>query len=553
MKLTLNEQGQFVLWGYGDPAVVARIAAEAGLAHSLSASAKHGVPVYFTDIPYAVLHLRQFADEKAGDALAPLARSWEASKATTSEIDIPVPDGRVPRPFQRAFVTYAQSRKNILLGDAPGLGKTIQAILLANLKGYRRVLVICPATVRLHWAKFIKEWSTIPNVLAYPVLQSSDGVHPKAHYVITSYEVARDGLWAVLMGYEWDLIIIDEAHYLKTPDSGRTRALFGGGAKQFKAGGITSRAGQILALTGTPLPNRPREGYTLARALDWESIDWLGFEGFKSRFNPGGQSISVSPATGKVSRYVWEHVGRLPELNARLRCNFMARRLKEDVLHDLPPKEYELTYVETTGAILRALRQERLLDIDPDALINNGFTFDGGEVATVRRLMGEAMVSQVVEHCKTLLDGGVDKLVIGAYHTSVIDTLVYMLRDYGVLTIDGRTPVRQRQGGQFSMVEQFRHNPEKRVMVVQILTAPGIDGLQDVASHVVLAEPDWVPGSNEQFIDRLHRMGQQGSVLAQFMVAKGSLAEYIIGKAIDKAHTTHKVLDAEPIKNTRMA
>lgn len=550
-KLTLNERGQFIFWGEGDPALAATIAAEAGLAHSIPASAKHGFPVYFTDVPYAVLHLRHFADSEAAAILRPMADTWDASRKTASEISIPSPEGRIPRPFQRAFVDYAIGRKNILLGDAPGLGKTIQAILLANIKGYKRVLVICPATVRLHWAKFVREWSVIPNVLAYPVLQSSDGVHPKAHYVITSYEVARDGLWAVLMGYEWDLVIIDEAHYLKTPDSGRTRALFGGGAKRFKEGGITSRAGQILALTGTPLPNRPREGYTLARALDWESIDWSSFDTFKQRFNPGGQSISVSPVTGKVSRYVWEHVGRLPELNARLRCNFMCRRLKEDVLHDLPAKEYELTYVETTGAILRALRQERLLDIDPDALINNGFSFDGGQVATVRRVMGEAMVPQVVEHCKTLLDGGVDKLVVGAYHSSVIDTLAYMLRDFGVLVIDGRTPIRQRQGGQFSMVEQFRHNPEKRVIIVQLLTAPGIDGLQDVASHAVLAEPDWVPATNEQFIDRLHRMGQQGSVLAQFMVAKGSLAEYIIGKAIDKAHTTFKVLDAGPISRVK--
>jgi SWI/SNF-related matrix-associated actin-dependent regulator of chromatin subfamily A-like protein 1 len=546
-KLTLNDKNQFIFWGEGDTALAATIAQEAGLAHSIPASAKNGYPVYFTDIPYSVLHLRQFADARASDALNSMASAWEASKKTSSDYAIPVPNGRVPRPFQRAFVEYAAPRKNVLLGDAPGLGKTIQAILLANIKGYKRVLVICPATVRLHWAKFVKEWSTIPNVLAYPVLQSSDGVHPKAHYVITSFEVARDGLWSVLMGYEWDLIIIDEAHYLKTPDSGRTRALFGGGAKRYKEGGITSRAGQILALTGTPLPNRPREAYTLARALDWESIDWSSFEQFKQRFNPGGQSVSVNAVTGKVSRYVWEHVGRLPELNARLRCNFMCRRLKEDVLHDLPPKEYELTYVETTAAILRALRAEKLLDIDPDDLINNGFSFDGGEVATVRRLMGEAMVPQVVEHCKTLLDGGVEKLVIGAYHSSVIDTLAYMLRDYGVLVIDGRTPVRRRQGGQFSMVEQFRHNPEKRVLILQILTAPGIDGLQEQASHCVLAEPDWVPGSNEQFIDRLHRMGQKGSVLAQFMVAKGSLAEYIIGKSIDKAHTTHKVLDAGPI------
>jgi SWI/SNF-related matrix-associated actin-dependent regulator of chromatin subfamily A-like protein 1 len=547
MRLTLNERGQFIWWSDGRPEATA-IAQEAGLACSLPATKKYGFPVYFTDVPYAVLHLREFADDAARAALADLSGQWEASVATDADISIPCPSGRAPRPFQRASIAYGADRKNVLFGDAPGLGKTVQAILLANLKGYTRVLVVCPATVRLHWQKFVREWSTIPKVLAYPVLKSSDGIHPKAHYVITSYEVARDGLWPVIMGYEWDLLIIDEGHYLKTPDSLRTRALFGGGVKQFANGGIASRCGQIAILTGTPLPNRPREAFTITKALDWSTIDWQSYASFKSRYNPGGTQVTVSPSTGKVSRFVWEGVGRLPELNARLRAHFMVRRLKEEVLKDLPPKEYELTYVETTGAILRALRAERLLDIDRDELANNSFSFDGGQVATVRRMMGEAMTPGAIEHCRMVLDGMDDKLVIFAYHQSVIDVLMDGLKHYGVVKIDGRTPHTKRIGGQHSAVETFKHNPDVRVIIIQIITAPGIDGLQDVANQCVFAEPDWVPGNNEQCIDRLHRMGQEGSVLAQFLVAKDSLAEYILSKAIDKAHITHQVLDATPIQ-----
>lgn len=545
MRLTSNERGQFIWWSDGRPEATT-IAQEAGLAKSIPASRKAGSDVFFTDIPYAVLHLRNFADAPTSALLAGLAAEWDASMATDASFDIPTNAGRVPRPFQRASVLYASTRKNVLFGDAPGLGKTVQAILLANLKGYTRVLVICPATVRLHWQKFIREWSTIPRVLAYPVLKSSDGVHPKAHYVITSYEVARDGLWPVLMGYDWDLLIIDEAHYLKTPDSLRTRALFGGGAKQYANGGLADRAGQIAALTGTPLPNRPREGYTIARALAWDAIDWATFATFKSRFNPGATETSIEPS-GKIKRYSWEGVGRLPELNARLRTSFMVRRLKEDVLKDLPAKEYELTYVETTGAILRALRAERLLDIDPEELANNSFSFDGGEVATVRRMMGEAMAPGAIEHCRTVLDGSDEKLVIFSYHQNVMDVIKQGLHNYGVLTIDSRVPMTRRTGGQHSMVELFRNNPDYRVIIIQIGTAVGIDGLQDVASQCVFAEPDWVPGNNEQCLDRLHRMGQAGSVLAQFLVAKDSLAEYILSRAIDKAHVTHQVLDAKPI------
>lgn len=545
MKLTV--QGDTFIWFTDGNEEGVAIAKDAGLTKSLPASQKYGAPVFFTDVPYAVLHLREFADEKAKAALLELSLQLDASRATDADIDIPSPPGMVPRPFQKAGIAYAAERKNVLFGDAPGLGKTVQAILLANLKGYRRVLVICPATVRLHWQKFVREWSTIPKVIAYPVLRSTDGIHPKAHYVITSYEVARDGLWPVIMGYEWDLLIIDEGHYLKTADSGRTRAIFGGGEKQYKHGGISSRCAQIAVLTGTPLPNRPREAYTLARALDWASIDWQSFVAFQTRYNPSGSEIKVD-RTGKITRFVWEYTGRLPELNARLRSHFMVRRLKEEVLKDLPPKEYELTYVETTGAILRALRAERLLDLDQDTLASNSFDFNGGEVATVRRMMGEAMTPGVIEHCRMVLDGMDDKLVIFAYHHSVIDALEFALRKHGVVVVDGRTPVKRRQGGQHSMVEQFRHNPDVRVMIMQIATAPGVDGMQDICSQCIFAEPDWVPGNNEQCIDRLHRMGQEGSVLAQFMVAKDSLAEYILAKAIDKARIIHQVTDATPLQ-----
>lgn len=371
----------------------------------------------------------------------------------------------------------------------------------------------------------------------YPVLKSGDGVHPYAHYVIVSYDIARDSLWATLREYEWDMLVIDEAHYLKTVDSGRTRAIFGGGEGKFKDGGIADKAAQVVALTGTPLPNRPRECYTLARALDWGSIDWMSYPTFKDRFNPGGRD----PDSGRV----WEYTGRLPELNARLRCNFMVRRAKLDVLKDLPPKRYELAYVETTGAISLAMQAERMLDIDPDTLLASGPKTIDGAISTVRRLMGEAMAPQAATHCDMLLDGGVEKLVVFAWHRNVMDTIEAALAQWGVVRIDGSTSPR----GRHEIIERFRHEAKTRVFLGQMQAAgTGIDGLQDVASHAVFAEASWVPGENEQCVDRLHRIGQSGHVLAQFLVASGSLSERILGRAIEKAQITHKALDAAPEK-----
>ena len=538
MKLTLNED--VYLWG-GREAEVETLAKDAGLTLSTTASRSRGHNVYFTPEPHAVLHLWNHADEKAKAALQPLRTEWERSNLNEAPpgFSVPVPEFCELMPFQIAGVHYAKDRSNCLIGDAPGLGKTIQAIALANLRGCKRVLVVCPANVRPQWARQIKIWSTLPRVVVYPVFKSSDGVHPTANYVITSFEVARDGLWGTLRSYNWDLLVIDEGHYLKTPDAARTRALFGA-SRQSKCryagtGGISERAEQIVALTGTPLPNRPRECYTLANALDPSSVDWMNFNSFKDRFNPGGRDMD-SGAT-------WEYVARLPELNARLRCNFMVRRLKEDVLKDLPAKRYEIVPVELTGKIAMALHAEKMLDFDEEEMLRRSGGKIDGAISTVRRQMGEAMAPAVLEHLLILLDGGVDKLVVFAHHHSVLAVLQQGMAKHGVLRVDGSTSAR----GKNQAVEKFKFDPRLKVFLGQMQSiATGTDGLQDVATHCVFAEQSWIFGENEQAVDRLHRMGQKGSVLAQLMVAPGSISERILGRSISKGRTVQRALDAQP-------
>jgi len=538
VKLTLNED--VYLWG-GREAEVETLAKDAGLTLSTTASRSRGHNVYFTPEPHAVLHLWNHADEKAKAALQPLRTEWERSNLNEAPpgFSVPVPEFCELMPFQIAGVHYAKDRSNCLIGDAPGLGKTIQAIALANLRGCKRVLVVCPANVRPQWARQIKIWSTLPRVVVYPVFKSSDGVHPTANYVITSFEVARDGLWGTLRSYNWDLLVIDEGHYLKTPDAARTRALFGA-SRQSKCryagtGGISERAEQIVALTGTPLPNRPRECYTLANALDPSSVDWMNFNSFKDRFNPGGRDMD-SGAT-------WEYVARLPELNARLRCNFMVRRLKEDVLKDLPAKRYEIVPVELTGKIAMALHAEKMLDFDEEEMLRRSGGKIDGAISTVRRQMGEAMAPAVLEHLLILLDGGVDKLVVFAHHHSVLAVLQQGMAKHGVLRVDGSTSAR----GKNQAVEKFKFDPRLKVFLGQMQSiATGTDGLQDVATHCVFAEQSWIFGENEQAVDRLHRMGQKGSVLAQLMVAPGSISERILGRSISKGRTVQRALDAQP-------
>lgn len=278
--------------------------------------------------------------------------------------------------------------------------------------------------------------------------------------------------------------------------------------------------------------------YLVARHLCWDALDWLSEDGFRYRFNP---SAAITTKNGKV--FNREEKGRLPELRARLRCNFMVRRLlrspeiKRQVDACLP--QYELTYVEPNGAIQRVLKAEKLLDIDPDHLEQTDAE-TWGHIATLRREMGVAKAPRVVEHVRMLLDGGLEKVAVFAHHREVMDFLADRLSG-GVRIWGGTTSVAKQR-----IVDQFIVDPRVRVIVGQMQSiGVGTDGLQRVCRWCVLAEPDWTPGMNEQVIRRIARHGQTRDVHAQFMAVEGSLDERILSSMLRKMHITHHALDGE--------
>ena len=452
-------------------------------------------------------------------------------------------------PFQRASLDYVLQRNGGLVADQPGLGKTPIGICFANEIQAKRVLVICPASIRIQWATRIREWSTMrwPYVI-YPILNSGRGVHPTAQWTIVSYDLCRtEGIGRTLAKGHYDLIILDEAHMLKTPDSNRTRAIFGDyetghfrkkGSHEHLFDALASRAGSVLALTGTPLLNRPREAYTLGRALCWDAYDWMSEDRFNERFNPRVKKTGVR-RDGSQFVYVDERTGRHQELQYRMRGNFMARHEKAAVLTQLKLPIYDLISVEKTGPVKQALQAESLLGIDPDTLdVENMKVL--GHIAAARRLMGIAIVPQVVDWIDGLIEGGEEKLVVFAWHIEVLNILQRGLAKHGCLRIDGSTGSNQKQ----KIIDDFQSDHTKQVLIGNIQAmGVGTDGLQNCSVHALLAEPDWVPGVNVQAIDRLHRFGQKGQVQADLFVAPGSISEKILAAAIKKEHTIHQVLD----------
>lgn len=493
----------------------------------------------FTPESYAAAEFFEFATERAAHELQAINHGVQESWRQESGAHIKCPADQELWPFQKAGIEYALRRRNTLIGDQPGLGKTAQAICFANEIAAKRVLVLCPANIRLQWAKNIRRWTTMawPYVV-YPILRGGHGVHPSAAWTVVSYDLARTpAIAAALAKGIYDLLVLDEAHYCKTIDAGRTRSVFGGGANR-TAEPLASRAGAILALTGTPLPNRPREAYTLARGLCWDSIDMMSEDSFTRRFNPTMRREKVT-ADGRTVVFNDERTGRHGELQARLRSNFMVRRQKRDVLTQLKLPVFDIVQVEETAAIKQALAAESMLEIDPENL-EGADAVVLGDIATVRRLMGVAIAPQAADYVEMVLDGGEDKIVLFAYHHQVMDILEARLRKYGVVRVDGAVSPQKKQ----KLVDLFRTEKRIRVFLGQMVSVgTGTDGLQDVCSHAIFAEADWVPGNNQQAVDRLDRGGQTRTVQADFLVAAGSFSERVLATALRKLKTTHAALD----------
>ena len=421
---------------------------------------------------------------------------------------------KILKPFQQAGAQFLASRYHALLADEMGLGKTVQAIAAAQEVGARDVLVVCPASVRSNWESEIEECF-------------AQG--PRPNWNIVSYNGAvnyRDDMARV-----WDLLILDEVHFLKTPESQRTQAIFGNKT------GIARRAKRIWGLTGTPVLNRPRELYPILKTLASPAIaPYDSFPKFTQRFCGAyfdGRGINTKGAS------------HLDDLSSRL-SSFMLRRTKEEVLPELPPRIVTRVALDLTAEDLEPVYAEESNISNREAYLSPTHEDYAalGDLARLLRVTGEAKVRGTAEFVRDILETE-EKVVVFAYHRSVIERLSEELTGYGVVQYHGGMNDKEKA----SAVQEFK-GVGKRIFVGQITAAgTGINGLQEVCSCCVFGELSWVPGVMDQAMGRLHRMGQRGSagggvVNCYLLHAPGTLESAVLGVQDGKTKVIDRLMGA---------
>lgn len=549
--------------------------------------------------------------------------SKEMSWRATTDFEPPAPPGLAYLPYQRAGIEYALARRDTLIADQPGLGKTIQAVGIINSdESIFRVLIVCPASLKENWRREVDKWMTADLTVGVAETSYEEREHvgffktgknvgqpryriksrhprfwPNTDVVIINYDILER--FPEIKAQAWDLLICDECHALKTASANRTLFVFGCDPVeswkrkklfQTKIGLTDNEEGKWITaidadrrifLSGTPMMSRPVELWPLVNAFDPQGLG-KSFTTFAYRYCgawTGPHGLVVSEASN------------LEELGDRMRSKFMVRRLKREVLPELPQKRRVVVVLDSPeireavareDELAQALRLyentfARVLTVADEVtigeqVIKNAFDFGFDkadpdrpnsreinleyaaavlgleppavsilfeEMAIARRELGIAKIPAIAQWVNDFLEGG-EKLLLFAYHSDVVKGLAEKLERWNPALIYGATPLRKRQGE----VDRLQEDESCRLFIGNSQAA-GVGFTLTRAHDIAFAEGDWVPSVMEQCEDRACRIGQLAEkIMSYFLVANGSLDARIAQAAKSKEDNIQLALGA---------
>jgi SWI/SNF-related matrix-associated actin-dependent regulator 1 of chromatin subfamily A len=540
--------------------------------------------VWWTPKSECAARLESECDDAAKELLSGHLKTVQASKAVDADVELPCPEGLEYKGYQKGGIAYAMQRPNTLIGDEMGLGKTIQALGLVNaVPEIKNVLVVCPASLKLNWEREAKKW-LMREFNMFVVDGMKDDIPAEATMVIVNYDLVRgkkiddpefkvppgtivkvpkyvesSHVHAQLMTRQWDLLVVDECHRIKDPKSLQAIAIIGREAAPKKHErqilGLKHKTARNAFLTGTPFLNKPVEMHPLLAALAPQEFG--NFFKFAKRY-----------CDAKQGPFAWDFNGasNLEELQEKLRSTIMVRRLKKDVLTELPPKRRQIIVMKPGSGEAKVIKAEQdawKIHEERMEMLQNELDFAHAsgdqeaykkiadqlkqakkvgfeQTSLARKNVALAKLPKVIEHLEEAFEQGINKIVVFGWHHEVCNAITDHFGAAAVKLTGEVTSSKERQ----EAVDRFQNDPSVKVFVGSI-GAAGVGHTLTAASTVIFVELDWVPANINQAEDRCHRIGQHDSVLVQHLVLDGSLDARMVELLVQKQEIADKALDRD--------
>ncbi|KAI4344695.1 hypothetical protein L6164_011893 [Bauhinia variegata] len=457
-------------------------------------------------------------------------------------------------PFQREGVRFVlQHGGRALVADEMGLGKTLQAIAVAScVRDSWPVLIITPSSLRLQWASMIQQWLNIPSSDILVVLSQSGGSNRGGFTIVSSNtksSIRLDGLFNIisydvvtkiqnmLMALDFKVVIADESHYLKNAQAKRTTASLP----------VIKKAQYAILLSGTPALSRPIELFKQLEAL-YPDV-YKNVHEYGNRYCKGG-------IFG-----VYQGASNHEELHNLMKATVMIRRLKKDVLSQLPVKRRQQVFLDLADKDMKQINALfRELEVVKAKISACKSKEDADSLKFTQKNLinkiytdsAEAKIPAVLDYVGTVIEAGC-KFLIFAHHQPMIDSIHEFLlkKKVGCIRIDGSTPAASRQ----ALVTEFQEKESIKAAVLSI-KAGGVGITLTAASTVIFAELSWTPGDLIQAEDRAHRIGQVSSVNIYYLLANDTVDDIIwdvvqsklenLGQMLDGHEKTLEVSASEP-------
>jgi SWI/SNF-related matrix-associated actin-dependent regulator 1 of chromatin subfamily A len=470
-----------------------------------------------------------FESEQVHDFWIPKVAMVKDNKVKDVVIDYEKYSHRPPLEHQKEAIKSLVENKKFILADDMGLGKTTSTIIAALETGAKKILIICPASLKINWQREIENYSNRPTSIIEGK-KWEDGDFVIINYdIIKNFHDEKKKSDSVLLKTKFDLVIIDEAHYIQNKQAQRTKLI----------NDFVSNVDRLWLLTGTPITSRPINYFNLLNLIECPvAKNWMAYvkrycNGFQ--FQAGRRKIwNVSGASN------------LEELRDRT-APLVLRRLKENVL-DLPDKIITPVYLR-----LKSKEYESLMGEYYDWYDKNGesdsLTLQFTKLTKVRQVIAEEKVPSTIEICENIVEQGKKVIVF----TNFTKTLEMILEHFGkkAVRLDGQMSQKERQ----MSVDRFQNEDDVMVFVGNIKAA-GVGITLTAGEAVVMNDLSFLPSDHSQAEDRSYRYGQKNNVLVYYPIfdntvegiiydilkKKKDIFETVMGDKVDNGDYVQEIL-----------